>query len=321
MKFLSWTDIKQFHNIHKSLACVEKPTRLYKSKIKLHGTNAGVQVTLEGEIAAQSRSGFVSPGNSDNAGFAAFVEANKEKWASATKGYIYYGEWCGNGIQKGVAISNIGKKIFAIFAAAPIGQSDNLILNPEDITDLLAGAQDTPDVFVLPWMENEITVNWGADEAELRAVTEAINERVLDVEQLDPWVNQTFGVQGVGEGLVYYPFPYNPGDCHLVFKAKGEKHKTIRTAKPAQAAPEMASSALEFAELVLTPSRLEQGTQALSEVSIRQTGAFINWCIGDVEKECQAELEASQISWKDAKAAVAGKAKEWFFKKVKSQVL
>jgi len=319
MNFLPWTDIGQFHSVRKSLKYDVKPKLLYKSKIKLHGTNAGVQVSAEGEVAAQSRSGFISPGKSDNAGFAAFVEANKDAWATkAAKNYVYYGEWCGKGVQKGVAISKIDKKIFAIFAAAPIEQSNALILDPSELAKLLGGVLDIPEVFVLPWMNDDITVDWDGDDTSLTSTTDFINQRVLEVEQLDPWVDQVFGVQGVGEGLVFYPFPYSAEVRHLIFKAKGEEHKTVATAKPAQIDPEKASSAAAFAELVLTPARLGQGLGALPEASIRQTGAFIEWCLGDVQKECQGELETSALSWADAKSAIALKAKSWFFETLKN---
>lgn len=51
------------------------PVVTYRAKIKLHGTNAGIQITPEGEVAAQKRSQIINSQN-DNAGFATWVAKN-----------------------------------------------------------------------------------------------------------------------------------------------------------------------------------------------------------------------------------------------------
>lgn len=101
----------------------EKPKILFTGTVKLHGTNASVAYH-NGKIQAQSKSRRISIGD-DNFGFAFFVEQNKNHFESimeslaiqnsidTTKNIItVYGEWAGEGIQKGIGISNIEKSFF-----------------------------------------------------------------------------------------------------------------------------------------------------------------------------------------------------------------
>lgn len=78
---------------------------------KMDGTNACI-VIQDGEIkAVQSRNRFIQPGN-DNAGFAHYVETNKEILLGLGDGY-HFGEWVGPGIQKNP--HKLTEKTFFIF--------------------------------------------------------------------------------------------------------------------------------------------------------------------------------------------------------------
>jgi hypothetical protein len=102
----------------------EKPTLTFKGTVKLHGTNAGVCFNNVGGLWAQSRENIITP-DSDNAGFAFFVESNKDVFMNlinmvAKRSNVdlndntisIYGEWCGGNIQKGVGITNLPKSFF-----------------------------------------------------------------------------------------------------------------------------------------------------------------------------------------------------------------
>ena len=54
-----------------------KPVITFKGTVKLHGTNAGVSFNNIGRLWAQSRENIITV-EKDNAGFAFFVESNKE---------------------------------------------------------------------------------------------------------------------------------------------------------------------------------------------------------------------------------------------------
>lgn len=217
------------------------------------------------------------------------------------------------GIQRGVAISEIPKKVFAVFAARPLDGSDTLIVEPAELTKLVSGI---PDTYVLPWYEQSIDINWRQTDDDLTKAIVPINQWVLDIEANDPWVEKTFGVKGTGEGLVFYPTstPHLGWSSfqNLVFKAKGEKHKNIKTAAPAQVSAEAAASIDAFVELVLTTARLEQGATAVGGYDLKNTGKFVQWCLKDVEKETQDELDASGLSWKDVSKPLSDRARTWY---------
>ena len=83
---------------------------------KIDGTNALVAVSDDGTaIRAGSRTRWITP-ESDNHGFAAWVERNTEELLKLGPGY-HYGEWWGSGIQRGYGLTK-GEKRFSLFNVA-----------------------------------------------------------------------------------------------------------------------------------------------------------------------------------------------------------
>lgn len=210
MAFVAWTEIESFHNIRKFTSAHPeilngKSLAHYRPKVKLHGTNAGIQCHADGRVITQSRTAELSPGN-DNAGFAAWVKANEGAWncmLNVTRtNMIIFGEWIGPGIQKGVAVCSIPKKSFVVFAARLMSDPDSLIVEP---TELQAMVEGIPDTYVLPWYNDGLNVKWSSSSETLTKDVDAINSWVSAVEENDPWVESVFGVKGTGEGLVFYP--------------------------------------------------------------------------------------------------------------------
>lgn len=79
---------------------------------KIDGTNACVWISDDGEkISAQSRTRWITPTN-DNAGFARWVDENREELAKLGPGR-HYGEWWGKGVQK--RHYNLDHKRFSLF--------------------------------------------------------------------------------------------------------------------------------------------------------------------------------------------------------------
>lgn len=101
------------------------PVVNFKGTVKCHGTNAGVCYDIvTGDIWSQARKRILTVQN-DNKGFACYVEKHKESFREIfntiidayffTDGIIsIFGEYCGQGIQKGVGISKLDK-MFVIF--------------------------------------------------------------------------------------------------------------------------------------------------------------------------------------------------------------
>lgn len=80
---------------------------------KIDGTNSAIHIAPDGSIQAQSRSRLIYPGkDTDNYGFAAWVAEHREELVDLLKVGTYYGEWWGNGIQRGYGL---GEKRFWLF--------------------------------------------------------------------------------------------------------------------------------------------------------------------------------------------------------------
>ena len=88
---------------------------------KIDGTNASVHINDYGDIWAGKRTGWITPDN-DNFGFAAWVEAHKAELVQLGPGR-HFGEWWGNGIQRGYGLPK-GDKRFSLFNVAVWGDGD-----------------------------------------------------------------------------------------------------------------------------------------------------------------------------------------------------
>ena len=228
--------------------------------------------------------------------------------------------------MKGVALGQIPEKVFAVFAVLLYGREvEAVVTEPLAIKDLVMG---TP-AHILPWHGGlEVTVDWDASPEELAPALDHINAEVRAVEKCDPWVKAVFGVEGTGEGLVFYPkrgYPWGDAFALRMFKAKGEEHKTVAQKAPAQADPEVAKGLQDFAALVLPPARLEQGAEAVkpdgasTAYDMKRIGAFLGWVSKDVAKECGPELAASGLDPKAAAKAVTEHARKWYLARIAAE--
>lgn len=331
---ISWTEIEVLHQVVKSYRLGNEragypiPKVTFRGKVKLDGTNAGVRIDPGGQVTAQSRSTDLTV-QSDNCGFAAWVKENEEYFRGLHipgQIVVVFGEWCGKGIQKGCAIQKVEGKHLVVFAIHQgIGETSRLQVEPDRLAKILLSKEGAP-VKVLPWATEEFTIDF-ADEADLQQKAAAINQQVLDFEPCDPWVKETFGIEGVCEGLVYYPVTEavklgqmedRGAICRPMFKAKGEKHR-VKVAKTAvQVDADVLSSIEEFVTAFVSEPRCEQGVTNSGPVEMKNLGSFLKWFCMDVEKESKVELEASGLEWKQVAGAVQKAAREWYLSKARS---
>lgn len=327
--FNSFPSIEGFHNVRKNVkkyGWVEPGVLMsYRGKIKLHGTNAGIVITPDGKVYPQSRSRIISVGE-DNLGFAAWVETTKDFWRSfADKKnktvMTVFGEWFGPGIQKGVACNKIDRKSFAIFAAQ-IGSSSSedsyMISDATALEDLFLDSETPETVFVLPWHTYEIELNFYNDE-QLQKAVDDINKLVDEVEANDPWIKEVFGVDGTGEGLVFVLADETiPREIYkrFTFKAKGEKHRVVKSDKAVQIDPIVMNSITQFVDKVLAEARFEQGAREINrgELSFDQKliGPFIGWVSKDVAKEHKQDAEDNDLDWKLISKEISSRARDWY---------
>ena len=311
---------------------IETETHNYFANgVLVHNSNAGLQLPTSAtngkKVIAQSRSRIITV-DDDNMGFAKWVVERYDYFLKIreranelgiTDHIAVFGEYCGKGIQKRTAISQIDKKIFAVFAIQ-IGVLDaQLETDPAKISQIVP---EDRDVYVIPWEGDDIVMDF-SDTDKLQESANTINKMVEYVELCDPWVKDKFGVSGIGEGVVLYPVTNGTlvskqEYTDLVFKAKGEKHKVVNSKQPAQINPEFVKTIDDFVNLFITENRLEQIAQKVGGIDVKNTGSFLKEFCQDVQKESKAELEDAGLEWRQVAKAINDRARNWWMENVKN---
>ena len=343
-KHISFPSVEQFRNIIGNInrsynfvglddkgeaiydVTLPKPKLTFTGTIKLHGTNAGVCYNAEDGLWAQSRENIITP-ESDNNGFAFFVETNKDTFLSLmdqilvstnidlkTNTYSIYGEWCGGNIQKGVGICNLPKSFF-IFGVKITPHVD-----PNDLEAVKKNPAYWVDHSYLKSPEHKI---YNIDDYEKytmeidfnmpQLVQNQLSDITLKVEEECP-VAKAFGFSGVGEGVVW--------SCELKgvvhrFKVKGVKHSASKVKTLANVDVEKLNSIKEFVDYAVTESRFNQAIEKVfgskEAMDVKKMGDFIRWIVTDVIKEESDTMASNGIEPKDVNKYVSAKAREMFF--------
>ena len=322
------------------------PKLEYIGTTKLHGTNASIILHEDGVISFHSKSnllGYVTNGEftllSDNAEFAQSmyrridsvkevlentVEIVKSNYGSDIRPIKISGEWCGQGIQKGVGISYLPKRSFFIFGikAGETVQESKQGWLPIDATLGLSSDSTWEDGIysITDFPVQRIIIDFNNAEFSQNELVKATEE----VEQCCP-VSKQLGLKDaegnpalLGEGLVWTPvsedYCWDSGNW---FKTKGKKHSVSKVKSVAAINPEKLNSIKEFADYAVTENRLEQG---LNEVGLDQklVGQFIGWVNKDINKEEGDVLEANNLTMKDVGKYLSNKAREFYLAKLNS---
>lgn len=277
------------------------PTIKFKGTTKLHGTNASVVLYKDGHLEFQSRERVLSL-TQDNAGFMLSMMGKNLDFLfegiEFNDSFAVYGEWCGQGIQKGVAVSQL-PKMFVIFACKV--DDDWVEFTKSDSNQLIFNINDFKS-----W---EIDIDFNQPELSQNQLI----DWTLEVENECP-VGKQFGVEGIGEGIV---FSATWNGQHLIFKSKGEKHSASKVKTISSVNVDEINSINEFVDYVLTESRLNQGIEKLKEagkeITERSTGDFLRWVVNDVIKEEQDTIIENQLDPKKINSAISNKARVWYF--------
>lgn len=313
MKMIRFTDIKQFRNLVDDLP--DKPILKFIGTVKLHGTNMAVSWSNEEGIWCQSRNNIRTK---DKFGFCSFIEDRKkylvdyfEHFNTHLKDkYIItaFGEWCGKGIQKGVAINEL-EKMFVVFAVRftdKIDKHDNWYVPPN------ISIPEYRIHNILDFKTFTITIDFN----NLARAQEKITKMVESVERECP-VAKAFGVSGIGEGIVFASYEGFDAVRQHIFKVKGEKHKISTTKNTVPIDPQKLKSINDFVEYAITENRLSQGIHDIFtindiEPSMKQMGDYLRWVAHDVFKEELDVLEKNGLNRKDIGKIMTAKAKRWF---------
>lgn len=303
------------------------PTLKFRGTVKLHGTNAGIVYDIATDsFIYQSRERELSL-TSDNAGFMLAQMKNEDIWRNIAVQVVnnnlpqhrdvitkvaIFGEWCGSGIQKGVALTQL-PKMFIIFSVKVIFEDSTSQWIPIDKILLHLPDRNLYTIDTFPNYEIDIDFNFPEiAQNKMIEITEAVEAECP--------VGKHFGVSGIGEGVVWTCVTPGYNDSGTWFKVKGEKHSSSKVKTLAAVDVEAVENMKVFIESVVTESRLEQGLdnlvrEQLLPFDMKSLGDFIRWVYNDVVKEEADTIVANQIDTKKLGSAVANVARPWYIQR------
>ena len=288
--------------------------------VKLHGTNASRSINQDGEQWSGSRSKIITP-ESDNAGFATFCHSKNSVFERLFElipfnGYDYitiFGEWCGQGIQKGVAIAEL-PKMFVVFDIKRSydnpERGDNVYASDEEIKLIRSLNNQIFNIFDYPTVE--ITVDF----ANPGLSQNHIIDLTIAVEDECP-VGKAFGVSSIGEGIV---FSYiNDQGVKQRFKSKGLKHSNTKIKVLHTVDTDRLILINEIANQVTPSWRLDQMIESTFDImnggflDRTKLGDYIKAVIADVVKEDLDIIINAGFELKDIASKISSIAKNYFF--------
>lgn len=241
---------------------------------------------------------------------ARFLELNPGVEINEEHPTIIAGEWIGPGVQKSVAISNLPQKYFVILSVS----INNAWLPSEPYADIENEKVGIFNISRGGFYHEEIRFD------DVEGTREKLQTHTLAVEKECPFA-KTFGISGVGEGIVWKAEHPLGDDARFWLKTKGPLHRVTNTEKvkflPRETELENAQT---FAEAAVTENRLEQGLGYLEEMGIKRDmkglGAFMKWVGNDVAVEERGEMERLEINQGLLKKKIASMCKEFYLQKV-----
>ena len=295
--------------------------------VKLHGTHADIVATRangdQWQYTYQSRNRVLTA-QADNMGFAVFMDAIPahecaELVDSIERTYIastattkpvnsivIAGEWCGKGIQSGVALDKL-PRMFVLYGVKVDG-----VWQP--ITVYRHVSLETARVYnILRVPAYQVAVQYDT----IAEVLPQLQALTREVEAECPFA-ASLGVSGVGEGIVWVCDEW-VNDSRGWFKTKGDKHMvshlpTVATSS-AQTKAALQNVTL-FAVQAVTEARLRQGLDHLREMQLpvirASTGDFIRWVWQDTQKEEADSIAELGLDRAALGKAVSKRALEWY---------
>ena len=294
---------------------------------KLHGAHVDVVIDASSNIRLQSRNVLDLTVENDVYGFAKwmafkrptmvklrdayyamFRKLNPETPIDPTHPLILACEFIGKGIQKGVAIAQLDKRLVILMASI-----NGTWLPDEPYADLVAEDKDIYHVMRGGVWHIDLDLQQpGRTEEEMQGLVAAVETEC-------PFA-KTFGIKGLGEGIVWkvadiLRFQGSRYWC----KTKGEKHAVSHTDKVDERLEDKEKLAA-FADAVVTEPRSEQGWMYLEELGaprdVTSIRAFVKWLVADCMKEEREEIKEMGVDEKKLRGAIAGKGSVWFKKRL-----
>lgn len=344
MKFVSFPKINQLRDVIKNISerfwyegkdpvtgyaiydyTKKLPILPFHQTVKLHGTNASVIFDKDLNYAIQSRNRIINV-QSDNAGFAMFVESRIDEFKKIAKVVFaqfsddetvdrvgIYGEFAGENIQKGVALQQLPKSFYVFDIQTLTDNEDDAIRRSNDMfLDQHSLYNNDKNIYSITQFYNKtvkIDLNNPND------IIETLLEECSKVENECP-VAKHFGVSGIGEGIVLKTII---DGISYRFKVKGEKHSQSKVQKLVAKVEDIkVESMIKFVEDTVTDNRVQQGIDFLKEqnleLSPKSTGPFMRWIINDINTEEKDIIIKEEYDVKVLNSLISKRAKSMLFK-------
>jgi len=333
---ISYNSIEQFRNQMRDLKKAKEnpifgiPNEVeFIGTVKLHGTNCAVSYSNVTGLYCQSRNNVINL-TYDNQGFCFFVEKNKKSFEDffvilADRYKIdmnintlsLYGEWCGERIQKGVALMRL-PKCFAIFDCKVSKPSDKDFVSYwlEDLSNISNPEQKIYNIYDFETFKIKINID---DYSEAQ---QKLTELTEYVEKCCPFAKK-LGVEGIGEGIVWR-YWYGNGQ-RWVFKTKGEEHKVTKEKVLIPVDTEKVENIKEFIDNCCTKNRFFQAVEHIYKINpesflynctpkMKDVPLIINWIRDDIIKEEIDTILENNLTTRDIIPEISKKVVEMFKK-------
>jgi len=356
MKHISYPKIESFKNFYKGFKqrrtfvglepdgktpifeAAILPKIQLRGSVKLHGTNAAV--AFQGaEYWTQKRTQASRAGTIDgHFGFHAFVNQNVDDirllvhhvrnvyQVDENDIITVYGEWCGPGVQKKVAISQLPTKMFFVFGIKittpdPEGKKDVAVwLDPAKWDNVEFDNGRIWNIYQFQTWDYVLDMN------DPSAARDYFADVVAEVEEQCP-VAKFFNIEGIGEGVLWNSYD-DTGARVASVKTKGDKHKVAKgegrkTREIIEISPEKLTNIINFVETVEVNERVHQAIHVLYENVVpgkEKTGEILKWVCQDIYVEESASLIELNLDWDDVKSRVSTKTREQFFKIIEESI-
>lgn len=305
----------------------ERPVVDFEGTVKLHGTNAGIRLMGVGVRPVALARTRVATVMSDNHGFAMFLEGIPQyifdemyidnNGENQNMPITIFGEWCGGNIQGGVALSGCPKH-FVAFAATcdDITADGGSRYIGYNIFSKEMNAHGLHDIREIPMFEITIDFRLGDQEKVVAQLTKWVEE----VEECCPWAKEKFGVEGIGEGIVFARKD-DPTNNYWIFKIKGDKHSKggdRHKGKIVEIDLVKVENVSECVDVILTEARM---IQMMFDNNFtydpRNIGPFLKAVCVDCVKEQIDVVVENGLQWDDVAKVVQTRARNWFLAKSK----
>lgn len=352
MSFVPYPSTPDFAKFRRDLRFRDEGRHLlkgtYTGTVKLHGTNITIVYTLSNRETPQfqSRNLIITP-TKDNVGAAASLskaplrplidEIMRIYGQEDFTEVLIAGEWAGEGIQKGTALSSL-PRFYAIFNIRIDGHWVDLrkyttVHSPEHrIYNIMNFTTYSIDI--------DFRTDTSATVVEMDNLTKAVatkcpvgaelkEELKDDLSDLMAALDVSGGKKkkpatlSTGEGIVWTLVPEPPFDTTLYnFKTKSELFLTSANApkEPRVDRSEELARAKDFTDFALAERRYEQGEEYLQEFGkdpkdTKNLGEFIRWVANDVIKEEGWRMEEMGTNEQDVRKVVADRARAWYLRR------